>query len=192
MTSMKYLFLAAVLASANGQVLQLHGSGTTNPSKCFWLLMDQIMDRAKPLMRMTYRAVGSSTGQHEFLGQNYTGTNAFVGINDFGSGDIPIPTEGYKALKAAGKDVVHLPFMMGAISFFHSIPGLGSDGIALDSCILAKIFKRKIIFWDDEEIMENNPGVSLPYANFPIKVAHRVLGSSSTFSITEVSVNYNF
>lgn len=183
---MKYaLLLSALLASANGQVLQLHGSGTTNPSKCFWLLMDQIMDRAKPLLRMTYRAVGSSTGQHEFLGQNYTGNNAFVNINDFGSGDIPIPTEGYKKLKAAGKEIVHLPFMMGAISFFHSIPGLGSDGIALDSCILAKIFQRKIIFWDDEEIMENNPGLSLPYTNFPIKVAHRVLGSSSTFSITE-------
>jgi len=35
---MKYLILAAVLASMNGQVLQLHGSETTNPSKCFWLL----------------------------------------------------------------------------------------------------------------------------------------------------------
>jgi len=187
---MKYLnpsqlAIALLATSTNAQVLQLHGSGTTNPSKCFWLLMDQIMDRAKPLMRLTYRAVGSSTGQHEFLGQNYTGINAYVNMNDFGSGDIPMSTEKYNALKATGKEMVHLPFMMGAIAFFHSIPGLSSDGIALNSCVLAKIFQRKIIFWDDDEILAENPDLTLPYKNFPIKVAHRVLGSSSTFSITE-------
>lgn len=180
-----HLVIALLAISTNAQVLELHGSGTTNPSKCFWLLMDQIMDRAKPLMRLTYRAVGSSTGQHEFLGKDNTGTDAYVNINDFGSGDIPMSTENYNALKASGKEMVHLPFMMGAISFFHSIPGLDSDGIALDSCVLAKIFQRKIVFWDDDEILDKNPNLSLPYKNFPIKVAHRVLGSSSTFSITE-------
>lgn len=180
-----YLAIAALAISTNAQVLQLHGSGTTNPSKCYWLLMDQIMDRAKPLMRLTYRAVGSSTGQYEFLGQDNTGTDAYVNINDFGSGDIPMSTEKYNALKATGKEMVHLPFMMGAISFFHSIPGLDSDGIALNSCVLAKIFQRKIVFWDDAEILKENPDLSLPYKNFPIKVAHRVLGSSSTASITK-------
>lgn len=81
--------------------------------------------------------------------------------------------------------MVHLPIMMGAISFFHSIPGIKSDGITLEPCILAKVFQRKIQFWDDDEIMASNPKLKLPYRNYPINVAHRVLGSSSTSSITK-------
>merc|ERR1719203_501563 len=98
------------------------------------------MDRAKPLLRLTYRAVGSSTGQYEFMGVNNTGNFSYVNMNDFGSGDIPLPTESYNALQKAGKGMVHLPILMGAISFFHSVPGVGSDRVSLDACTLAKVF----------------------------------------------------
>jgi len=48
---------------------------------------------------------------------------------------------------------------------------------------LAKIFRRKITDWGDDEIMQANPNLSLPNPS-PITVAHRVKGSSSTASIT--------
>lgn len=195
---MKFLFaatFAAVLGGsavvAGGQVLDIHGSGTTNPSKCIWMLMDQFMDRTKEPVRLTYRAVGSSTGQKEFLGVNNTGTNAYVPHNDFGSGDIPVSSSSYKAFTDAGKEMVHLPFVLGAISIFHNIPGVpdGPSGLNLTSCVLSQIFKREIKFWDDDRILEMNPNLkkALPYDDYPITVSRRVHGSSSTASVTQVS-----
>ena len=146
--------------------------------------MDLMMDRAKLPLRMSYRAVGSSTGQAEFKG----GDN-FAPNNDFGSGDIPISTEDYNALTAAGVEFVHLPIVLGAISLFHSVPNVSTvpgQGLNLTACVIARIFKREITTWDHEDVQAMNPNLNLPSENYPITVAHRVLGSSSTASVTEV------
>ena len=186
------LALAAPKAQGERPTVSIHGSGTTNPSKCLWLLMEQFMDRTKVPTRLTYRAVGSSTGQKEFLGVNNTGVNAYVPHNDFGSGDIPVSTSNYNAFTDAGKEMVHLPFVLGAISIFHNIPNVpeGSQGLNLTACVLSKIFKRDIKYWDDGEIIEMNPNLRkmLPYEEYPITVSRRVHGSSSTASVTQVSL----
>ena len=49
---------------------------------------------------------------------------------------------------------------------------------------MAKILNRDITDWSDSEIIELNPDLSLP-SPYPITVAHRVQGSSSTKSITQ-------
>lgn len=179
------LFALPAMVAAVAETLVVSGSGTTNPSKCYWLIMSQIMDRLAIPAKLTYRAVGSSTGQKEFKGVSLD-----LPDNDFGSGDIPFSTEDYNLLNAAGVDFVHLPVVLGAISIFHSIPGVpdGSLGLNLTSCNIAKIFKREILTWDDDEIIENNPNLKdlLPSAGYPIQVAHRRLGSSSTASVTQV------
>ena len=186
------LFLASLnapLPILSQNIIQIHGSGTTNPSKCYWRIMSQMMDGAKLPLHMTYRAVGSSTGIFEFVGQNNTTPFSYKAHNHFGSGDIPIPSETYDALRENNIEVAHFPFVLGAISFFHSVPGMenGSNGLNLTSCQIARIFKREILYWDDDEIKEDNPNLKVPYSNYPIKVAHRVKGSSSTASITDVS-----
>lgn len=70
------LFLTSSLSLSNPaqgeDIVQVHGSGTTNPSKCIWHIMSLFNQRSKVPIRMTYRAVGSSTGQAEFLGVNNT------------------------------------------------------------------------------------------------------------------------
>ena len=71
---------AAVTSSAAATTIEMHGSGTTNPSKFFWKVMDVLEERARTPVRMTYRAVGSGTGQTEFKED----------VSDFGSGDIPL------------------------------------------------------------------------------------------------------
>lgn len=53
---------------ASPSVLEMHGAGTTNPSKLFWEAMDLMQCRSKKPLVLTYRAVGSSTGQKEFVG----------------------------------------------------------------------------------------------------------------------------
>ena len=148
--------------------------------------MEQLMDRAKLSTRMTYRAVGSSTGQKEFIGNG-----TFYPDNVFGSGDIPIPTAKFGELQAANVDIVHLPVVLGAISLFHSVPNVpqGEGGLNLTGCLIARIFKREIKDWlhpDIQAINENLRTLS-GTSSVPITVAHRRLGSSSTSSVTKVS-----
>ena len=57
---------------------------------------------------MTYRAVGSGTGQTEFIGE----------VSDFGSADIPLSSSQHSGLAGT---VVQVPFQLGAVSFFHNV-----------------------------------------------------------------------
>ena len=164
---------AAVTSSATATTIEMHGSGTTNPSKFFWKVMDVLEERARTPVRMTYRAVGSGTGQTEFNED----------VSDFGSGDIPLNEDYYTSF---GGNVVQVPFQLGAVSFFHNVPAddLGVGGrLNLTACALAKIFKRTITTWDDAEIVAENPNLSVP-SNQPITIIHRSDGSSSTSGIT--------
>ena len=72
-----FVLLAAPLAHVD-EIHVLHSAGTTNPSKLFWESMQLITERARLPLKLTYRAVGSSTGQKEFLGDtnNYTALSA--------------------------------------------------------------------------------------------------------------------
>lgn len=136
--------------------------------------MDQFNIQSKNPIRMTYRAVGSSTGIAEFIG------NGTVSETMFGSGDIPMSKEKYSQFEYGS--ILHLPVLLGAIAFFHSVP-VENERLNMSPCVLAKIFRRKIIDWNDPEVKEANPNLSLPTPS-PITVTHRVLGSSSTATIT--------
>lgn len=143
-------------------------------TRLFPLAKDLFQAQTKLPTKMTYRGVGSSVGQAEFIG------NITVPDNDFASGDIPITAEDYANFPA--NSILHLPIVLGAINFFHSVP-TGEEKLSLTPCVLAKIFKRDITEWTDPEIIELNPELNLP-GGVPISVARRVEGSSSTASIT--------
>jgi len=165
---------------------QLHGSGTTNPSKFFWKVMDIMEEQAKVPLFMTYPAVGSSTGQTEFTG---TAANSHEPLNHFGAGDIPMTKARYDEINpvaSAPSKMLHIPFLVGPIAVFHSVPAgeLPAGGIELDACLLSKILRRVITTWDDPAIKALNPTLKVS-AGQAIKVAHRTLGSSSTAGITE-------
>lgn len=168
-----------------GAVTTLRGSGTTNPSKFFWFAMDQFESRAQSPLAMTYRAVGSSTGQKEFVGGTPPGAGG-PALNHFGAGDIPMSAARYAALTSKGRSVTHIPFAAGGIAIFHSVPAstlLAGTNLELDACTLAKIFSHTITTWDHQDIKALNPTLNVP-AGTPIKVAHRTLGSSSTDGLT--------
>lgn len=167
-------FLATNASASLDQVLSIHGSGTTNPSKCFWHIMDKIESQTKLPLHMTYRAIGSSNGQTEFV----------AGVNDFGSGDIPLTNERWQEVRSNGP-VLHLPVFVSAVTFFHSVPN--TPTLNLTACTLAKIFTRQITNWNDNEIQTLNPEMSVPSGGLPIRVARRVDGSSSTSGISAVS-----
>ena len=125
---------------------------------------------------------GSSTGQLDFKNNH----------NHFGAGDIPFKTtntkDGYVNVDYttvnAATPFYHIPFQLGAIGIFHSVPDSAGSKVDLDGCTLAKIFSRQIKFWDHADIKKLNPTLNIP-ANTPIKVATRTKGSSSTSLTTQ-------
>ena len=166
----------ALLVTGESSTLTIHGSGTTNPSKCYWHVMDKMEARAKLPMHMTYRGIGSSSGQAEFT-QNPP-------ITAFASGDIPLEKEFWDAFQAEGTTVLQLPVFVGAVSFFHNVPN--TPTLNLTACTLAKIMKREITDWGNDEVKSLNPDLTIPSGGLPITVARRVDGSSSTSGITAV------
>uniref|UniRef100_A0A7S2BS48 PBP domain-containing protein n=1 Tax=Haptolina brevifila TaxID=156173 RepID=A0A7S2BS48_9EUKA len=183
MSAAKIALLAAVAQTisevqATGE---LHGSGTTKASELFWRAMDIIETRTKGPTHLTYRAVGSSTGQKEFVGAS----NGHAALNHFGAGDIAMSSSRYAALLEAGRMMVHMPFALSAIGVFHSVKASElptSGSIHLTGCVLAKIFSRQITMWNDPEIVALNPGMTAAAA---IKVVHYIHGSSSTTGFTQ-------
>ena len=181
---MRILALASmgITVAAHDEVMTLDGSGTTNPSKFYWEIMSRFEARARPPVKMTYRAVGSSTGQFEFMGAD----QGYVAFNDFGSGDMPFSKDNYDALNAAGVNVLHVPFSLGAMAFFHNVPDAAQPtaGVHMTACILADVFNGVITTWDHANILAVNSGFAPP-AGQPITVHHRTYGSSTTKGITQ-------
>lgn len=163
-------------------IVALHGSGTTNPKSWFAKAMKLMEERARAPLHLTYRAVGSSTGQKEFVGDE---ASEYMPYNHFGAGDIPMTDDRFSTLHTRNKNMVHIPFALGAIGIFHSIPTkeLGGSDLSLTACLLSKIFTGVINTWDHPEIKSANPGLSVP-AGSKIIVAHRTKGSSSTGGVS--------
>ena len=99
-------------------VVEIHGSGTTNPSKLHWNYMSLFHARLKVPTHMTYRAVGSSTGRAEFI----------AGVNDFGCSEVPMSASDVAGMED-GAEVLHFPLVLGAVGVFHNVPSstLASD-----------------------------------------------------------------
>ena len=118
---------------------------------------------------------GSSNGQKDFEANQ----------NHFGAGDIPFKEADHTEISdtiangGQNKPFFHIPFQLGAIEIFHSVPDSAGKKVELDACTLAKIFSRTIKYWDHEDIKKLNPTLNIP-ANQAIKVATRTSGSSST------------
>ena len=160
-------------------VLSIHGSGTTNPSKCYWHVMDKMEARAKIPVQMTFRSIGTTDSLTEF--------NVTPPVTHFASGDIPIKKEQYDYL-TANEVIYHLPVLVSAVSFFHNIPN--TPTLNLTACTLAKIFKREITAWNHSDIKSINPALKLPTGGLPIRVGRRTDGASSTTGMTSVRTPY--
>jgi len=122
-------------ADTEYEPLGIDGSGTTNPSKCFWHIMSKLDEQIKLPTRFTYRGVGSGTGIKEFLGTGIEiggiETDTYIPYSDFGSGDIPVSSEDRAVAINRGIEFVQLPFVLSAVTFFHSVPGVPSGDAGL-------------------------------------------------------------
>eukprot|EP01048_Picozoa_sp_COSAG05_P004091 COSAG05_NODE_209_length_14039_cov_138.574892_1_plen_287_part_10 len=170
--------MATVLLGVANAQITMRASGTTNPKKLHWELMEKMESMAGQSLDLTYRGVGSSTGKVDFLNE----TTAF------GCSEVPVTSTEQTTL---AKTVLHLPLVMGAMSVFHSIPAAhtGTAGLRLTPCMLAKIFSRTITMWNDPLLRDGGSGTvvnaALVDVNQSITVYRRTKGSSTTNFFTK-------
>jgi ABC-type phosphate transport system substrate-binding protein len=167
-------------ASTGATIYELHGSGTTNPSKLIWWAMDKLEERATTPVRMTYRSIGSGSGEKDWANNEKEGGFAST---DYGLD----PASTVQPVSGAGNyftnhpnGFLQVPFQLGAVSFFHNIPGIKTGELKLSPCTVAKIWTNQITSWDHADIAAD-AGMTLPAER--IKFVYRSNGSSSTYGV---------
>jgi phosphate transport system substrate-binding protein len=173
-------------------VLLLHGSGTTNPSKCYWTIMEMFQEQSPIPIHATYRGIGSTNGMKEFAYPFINNTvDAGIYPNFFGSGDIPVTSDIYQQINNntlnRTNQFVHIPVLAGTVSFFHNVPNV--PNLNLTACILSQIYTQQITTWDDQQILEINPELMDQMSivqGLAITSIRRSEGSSSTHAATNV------
>jgi ABC-type phosphate transport system substrate-binding protein len=146
------LLLLCLLSIATSQesMATIRGSGSSAP--CVGLVMDLIQDRSQVPTRLTYREIDNATAaQAEFV------TSIANGSIDFGAGHHPLDSVTYQTLTQQGVAVLQFPHILSPVGLYHNIPGIGK--LNLTSCLIAKIFTRRIKSWKNRYIVEQNPSL---------------------------------
>jgi phosphate transport system substrate-binding protein len=113
---------------------------------------------------VNYQSIGSGGGILQL-------TNKTI---DFGDSDVPLNDEQTKKI---GAPVLHIPMCSGAVVVSYNLAEVKST-LKLTPDVLANIFLGKITKWNDPQIANVNPGVTLPATG--IFVTHRSEGSGTT------------
>jgi phosphate transport system substrate-binding protein len=145
----------------------LNGSGSTFQKAVQEVAIDGFT-RVHPEIAVNYGGGGSGKGRQDFADRvvDYACTDAAFSEAD--------------AAKVKGGEFIYVPTALGAIAVAYNLPGVAE--LSLSAPVLAKIFSRQILRWDDPAIAADNPGVSLPARK--IIVVHRADGSGTTENFT--------
>ena len=161
------LGLATAIGFGNSLAQDLNGAGSTfiNPIMQTWIAKY----REATGISINYQSIGSGGGITALI--NHT--------VDFAATDAPMnPAE----LTKAGKPVLHIPVVAGAVTVCYNVAGVQS-GLKLTGPIVADIYLENITYWDAPQIKALNPGVNLPHDR--IFVTHRSDGSGTSYIFTD-------
>jgi phosphate transport system substrate-binding protein len=146
----------------------LNGAGATFP----YILIDTWREEYQtvdPSVNINYQSIGSGGGVKQFTEKTV----------DFGASDAPLTPE--EETNAPG--VLHIPETIGSVVAAYNLPDVPEKGLQLTGPVLADIFLGKITKWNDPQIAELNPALTLPDAD--IITVHRSDGSGTTFVWTD-------
>ena len=167
------LVAAGALASASTATAQdLTGAGSTFAKPIYEKWADAYA--AKTGVRVNYQAIGSGGGINQLSNE----------VVDFGASDGPMTDAQLAAAK--GGPILHFPTVLGGVSITYNLPELKAP-LKFTGALLADIYLGKVTKWNDREIENLNPGVTLP--NRDIVVAHRSDGSGTTYIFTDYLSN---
>jgi len=166
------LFLSACSDKTNKrEILKINGAGATFPYVIYSKWFD--VYHQKTGVEFNYQSIGSGGGVRQII----------AGTVDFGASDAPMKDSEIKQVKdKLGKEILHIPTVMGAVVLAYNIKSVGK-GLKLTPSVLSDIFLGKINKWDDKRIKSINKDKNLP--NEKIIVAHRSDGSGTTNIFTD-------
>ena len=151
--------------SSVGGATTLIGAGST--------LVAPLMSEWQPAydtaekVAITYGAIGSGGGIEQITGRSV----------NFGASDAPLtPAEA-----TACKGCIEIPWALAATDVAYHVSGVPNN-LKLTGPVLAKMFTGQITAWNDPQIKQLNPGVSLPSTK--IVPIHRTDGSGDTYAFT--------
>ncbi len=161
------ILLIALAAISPAQTL-INGAGATFPYPIYAKWFDEF-HKLSPKAQINYQSIGSGGGIRQLQ----------AGTVDFGASDSPMNDE---QLSKAKVKVIHFPTVLGAVVPTYNVAGVQKE-LRFTAEALAGIFLGSITRWNDREIAQANPGVTLPATT--IVVIHRSDGSGTTFVWTD-------
>lgn len=166
------LIIAIVNAIAYGcqknrDTIRITGGGST--------FVDPIMQK----WSAEYRRIKNVEIDYIAKGSGYGITNLTSRNIDFACSDVPMNAKELELAQASGGEVIHIPIAIGAVAIIYNI----DTDIVLTGKILADIYLRNIIRWNDVAIQEINPRMTLP--NLPITPTARAESSGTSYIFTE-------
>jgi phosphate transport system substrate-binding protein len=153
---------------SSGGVIKLQGAGATFPNPLYQKWVSEY-GKLHPNVQIDYQSIGSGGGIKQIQEQTV----------DFGASDAPMKDE---ELKAAPGELLHIPTVLGAVVVTYNVASIAQP-LHFSPQVVADIFLGKIKKWDDAQIKQDNPGVSLPATD--ITTVHRSDGSGTTFVFTD-------
>ena len=144
---------------------ELSGAGATFPLPFYNVVFEQFGQVNGD--QVAYGGIGSGGGVRNLRDKivDFAGSDAF--LSDKEMAEMP--------------PVVHVPTCMGAVVLAYNLDGVGE--LCLTGELIADIFAGRINKWNDERLVQSNPGVALPDAD--IIPVFRSDGSGTTFVFTD-------
>lgn len=162
---------ASTQPSAESTSVRIAGAGASSQENAMNTWRSNFQS-ANPTVEITYDGVGSGAGVEQFL----SGQVAFAGT------DKALKSEEIEASTAVcnGKSAINLPVYISPIAVVFNLEGVTTLNMSADT--VAKIFNDQITTWNDPEIAQQNPSVTLP--DLPITTVHRADKSGTTENFT--------
>lgn len=154
------------LSSPSQLTITLTGSGATFPYPLLSSMISQYQ-KQKTNVQINYQSVGSGAGISALESKTV----------DFAASDAPLGTTDME--KAPNS--LHIPETIGAVTIAYNLPSI-STGLHLTGKVIADIFSGNVAVWNDPEMQNLNPNMTLPAKS--IVVVHRSDGSGTTFIFT--------
>lgn len=154
------------LSSPSQSMITLTGSGATFPYPLLSSMISQYQ-KQKTNVQINYQSVGSGAGISALESKTV----------DFAASDAPLGTTDME--KAPNS--LHIPETIGAVTIAYNLPSISTD-LHLTGRVIADIFSGNVTMWNDAEIQNLNPNMTLPAKS--IVVVHRSDGSGTTFIFT--------
>jgi phosphate transport system substrate-binding protein len=159
------VFLIA-LATLPAHGAEIKGAGSSAAQPLYNLLAAGYAQSEK--VSIAYTPSGSSDGLKQIKGKTV----------DFGATDVALTPEERKA-----QNLVCFPTAISGVVPVFNLPGLRKGQVQLTGEVLADIFSRKVVKWNDEKLRALNPGLALP--DLAISVVARQDGSGTTLNFTD-------